>query len=299
MKKGIILALATAIISGFSIFYNKIAVVSGVDPLIFNIIKNGGVAFILTTFLFSSKKIPALKHLQHTAWVKLFGIGLIGGALPFILFFSGLKTISALNANVIHKTLFIWVALFAVPILKEKISMLHVVGFISILFGSLVLGGLYNFHFGFGELLIVSATILWAIENVIAKIALRRIDPMIIAWARMFIGTCFLILIAANQGKISLLWSFPKEYIVPTIGSIGLLTGYVLTWYHALQKAPATIVSAVLVFATVITNVLSTMFIPNTLPRIQFESSIAITIGVFLIAVCYQRYSTNKTLIRT
>ena len=66
MKKGIIFAIITAVISGFSIFYNKLIIVKGIDPLIFNIIKNGGVALILSCFLLTiteRKKIFTLSDL--------------------------------------------------------------------------------------------------------------------------------------------------------------------------------------------------------------------------------------------
>ena len=53
IKKGIFLALLTAGVSGISIYYNKLVIVS-MEPLIFNILKNGGVAIILSMILFAN-----------------------------------------------------------------------------------------------------------------------------------------------------------------------------------------------------------------------------------------------------
>ena len=50
-----------------------------------------------------------------------------------------------------------------------------------------------------------------------------------------------------------------------TIMSIGLLTGYVMTWYQALKAAPVTLVATVLTLATIITNILSGIFITHSL----------------------------------
>jgi drug/metabolite transporter (DMT)-like permease len=45
--------------------------------------------------------------------------------------------------------------------------------------------------------------------------------------------------------------------------TIVLLLGYVTTWYRALKFAPVTVVASVLVSATLITNVLSAIFVTH------------------------------------
>ena len=45
--------------------------------------------------------------------------------MPFILFFTGLAQASAPSAAFIHKTLFVWVALLAVPFLGERLGWLQ------------------------------------------------------------------------------------------------------------------------------------------------------------------------------
>ena len=122
-KKGIFFAVLAACISGVSIFYNKLVLVKGIDPLIFNIIKNGGVAILLSALLLSIPQRKNLLKLSSATWGKLFLIGIIGGCIPFILFFEGLKAVPAINANLIHKSLFIWVTAAAIPILGERLSL--------------------------------------------------------------------------------------------------------------------------------------------------------------------------------
>ena len=48
------------------------------------------------------------------------GVGVIGGSVPFVLFFEGLARAEATQASFIQKTLVIWVALLAVPLLRER-----------------------------------------------------------------------------------------------------------------------------------------------------------------------------------
>jgi len=62
-------------------------------------------------------------------------IGLVGGSIPFYLYFEGLSKISAINGAIIHKSLVIWVALLAIPFLKENMSKLQALAVFA-LFGS-------------------------------------------------------------------------------------------------------------------------------------------------------------------
>jgi len=298
VKNGLIFALVTAMISGFSIFYNKVVIVQGLDPLIFNIMKNGGVAVVLLISLVTRRKLPALTALSPRKWMKLSLIGLIGGSIPFILFFEGLRSVSAVNANLIHKTLFIWVALFAIPILGERLSIGQIIGYVIIAWSNIALGGFTGLSFGRGEQLILLATVLWSVENIIAKVALKDTDSSIVAWSRMAIGSMILILIAVIQGKFILLARVTPHQWFATLGSILFLSGYVLAWYRALSRAPATLVASVLILATPVTNVLSAAFLTHTLPYPQVTSFIG-TLGGLLLITILMRYPVRKNAIQT
>lgn len=283
-KRGIIFAVITAIISGFSIFYNKIVVTRGIDPVIFNIVKNGGVALLLSVLLIKTKHAAQLPKLHHSQWMKLLAIALIGGSIPFLLFFEGLRGVPAINANLIHKSLFLWVAALAIPFLGERLSRWQVMGYFLIAGSNVLIGGFTGFTGSTAEFMILGATMLWAIENIIAKRALRDLPSPTVAWARMFFGTGILIAIAGSQQKLSLLWTITPEQLLAAAGSIVLLTGYVLTWYQALKLAPATLVTTVLMLATPITNILSAIFVTHAFPQPQLLNLIATVIGLLFIA---------------
>lgn len=285
MKKGILLAFLTAVISGFSIFFAKISV-AVTDPVVFTTLKNLLVAVILTAFLYSGRKMALLKKLSAPDWGKLFAIGVIGGGLPFALFFTGLKEIPAINGALIHKTLFIWVALLAIIFLREKITFKQMLGYVLILWANWWLGSFKNFHFGRGELLVLFATLLWAVENVLAKKALKNIPFEIVAWARMSIGAVVLLLVLIGQSKTNLLFDLNSTQLITTLISSGLLVGYVLCWYRALSLAPATLVAAILVFSTIITNLLSR--------NLDFTSTFLLLAGLALITLFEKKLWTTK-----
>lgn len=297
IKRGLLFALITAAISGFSIFYNKLVLVGGIDPLVFNIIKNGGVAFVLSLFILMNRKITKLGKLTRRQWVRLAAIGVIGGSIPFVLFFEGLRSVPAVNAAIIHKTIFLWVALLALPLLGERLSTGQMIGYLIVAWSNVLIGGFTGFSFGRGEALILGATVLWSFENIIAKVALKDTESMIVAWGRMAIGSVLLVVIAVAEGKIALLFRVTPQQWLVTAGSVLLLTGYVSAWYRALAFASATLVASVLIIATPITNVLSALFITHALPAPQVVNLAGTLGGLFLISA-FLRFPNRKPTVQ-
>lgn len=295
-KKGVIFALLTALISGFSIFYNKLVITKGIDPVIFNILKNGGVAFMISLLIISSHKLTAIKKLTVSDWQKLLVIGIIGGSIPFILYFEGLKTVTAVSANLIHKSLFLWVATLAIPFLGERINFWQAAGYLLVVWSNLFIGGFSGFTGSQGELMIFAATILWSAELIIAKIALKDIESNIVAWGRMAIGSLILIIIALFQGKFWLMAKIPADYLLPVIGSIILLCGYITSLYKALKFAPTTVVTSILILSTPITNFLSAIFITHEFPQPQIQNLVLVLIGVVFISLFSANLEKRKAL---
>ena len=285
-KKGIYLAILTAVISGFSIFINKLAVDSIKPALVFTATKNFGVGFFIISLVLITGKWQQIKKVTKKELAQLILIGIIGGSLPFYLFFTGLSQSSAINSAMIHKSLIFWVALLAIPFLKEKLSRIQALA-VSILFiSNYFVGGFSGFQFGRGEELILLATILWAIENVIAKKVLPHIDPDLVTAFRMGLGSLILIIASvviypAALSKTLSLTTLQYFWLFLTMTS---LLAYVMTWYRALKYAPAIIVTAILVSSTLITNVLSAIFITHAWTITLSLQSLAMLLGiVFLI----------------
>lgn len=297
LKKGIGFAVLAATISGFAIFYNKLVIVKGVDPLLFNILKNGGVALILSVLLLSRAKLPTIKTLSRNQWMKLLAIAIVGGSIPFILYFEALRSVPAINANIIQKTMFVWVAMMAIPLLGERLTKIQIAGYALIVWSNVFIGGFTGFSWSRPEIMIIAATLLWSIENVIAKVALKNTESTIVAWGRMFFGSLILIAIAAFQGKLQLLLQITPIQLLAIGGSVLFLTGYVTSWYKALSLAPATVVTSILILATPITNVLSTIFITHTLPSAQLVNLVGTVGGLILIAFLSKLFQKKDHLV--
>jgi len=105
-------ALGAMVISGVNNFLTKIAVTAIKDPIFYTTLKNAIVAIFLIGIIVLFKRLPEISALTKKQLLKLSVIGFIGGSIPFALYFSGLQMTSAINASLIHKTLFLWVLIF-------------------------------------------------------------------------------------------------------------------------------------------------------------------------------------------
>lgn len=280
-----VLALITAVISGTNNFFTKIAVTAVKDPIIYTTLKNAIVAALLIGIILMLGKWREIISLTRGQMFRLLAIGAIGGSVPFALFFTGLLKTSALNAGLIHKTLFLWVLLLAVPFLKERFSWVQWVGVGTLFAANFVVGGFKGFNFNIGELMVLGATLLWAVENVIAKKALKDISSITVAGARMVVGSLILLTIVLGKGSTVPLSSLSLEQWGWTLLTSVLLLGYVLAWYTALKYAPATYVAALLVPATLVTNMLTAIFITHTLNGIQLTQMTLLIIGAALMVL--------------
>jgi drug/metabolite transporter (DMT)-like permease len=256
INKGYLLVLGTAVISGVSIFVNQFGV-KVISPDIFTGLKNIVVAVILLCLIFWFKEWKLLVKLKIKEWLTLVLIGLIGGSVPFLLFFKGLAATSGASTSFIHKTLFIYVIVLAVLFLKEKINKNLVIGASLLLLGNMLLLKIFNgFQFGYGELFVLIATLFWAAEQIISKQALQNISPKIVAWGRMFFGFLFIFIFWAATGQVQLLGGLDIGQLSWVWITAVFLLGYVLTWYSGLKYIKVSTAACILSLGAPITSLI-------------------------------------------
>jgi drug/metabolite transporter (DMT)-like permease len=254
---GVGLALATALISGVSIWLNGRYVKLFDDPTLLAAVRNGVVGLVLASAALGTGRLGELRALDGRRRMALLAVGIIGGGIPFALFFNGLALSTSPAAALIHKTLFVWVALLAVIALGERLGWAQLAALGVLLVGTLVLAPSGALGAGVGEAMIVAATLLWAVEVVLVRrLLLTGVSPSLAAAARMVVGSLTLLAIVAAGGGLDGIatWGIAQWQAV-AITSL-LLAGYVATWYGALQRASASLVTSVLVLGVVVTTAL-------------------------------------------
>ncbi|XOU94705.1 MAG: DMT family transporter [Candidatus Kerfeldbacteria bacterium] len=255
-RKGILLILATALISGVSIYVNSLGVKFG-NPYVFAGMKNLFVGLILFSIVLGFKERHKLKKLVKKDWWQLTLIGLVGGAVPFLLFFKGLTLTIPAKGSFIHKTLFIYVTFLAIIYLKEKISKSMLIGLGALLVGIVLFLGIQPQALVLGDLLILIATLMWAGEIIMSKKLLKRISPNIVVWGRMFFGGLFILLFLINTRQIESIFAYnPQQWMWIGITSVFLL-GYVLTFYNGLKYVRASVATSILALGAPITGIIT------------------------------------------
>ena len=263
-RSGVLLAAVTALISGIAIFINGYGVrawAEVADATTYTTLKNAGAAMILLAAALvallrgGQSQIDPSQMRGH--WRGLAVIAVVGGSVPFVLFFEGLARATSPDAAFIHKTLVVWVAVLAVAFLRERVGPFHLVAILVLVVGQVALtGGIQLLEMGEGEALILVATLLWAVETIIAKRVLVAVPSLVVGLARMSGGAVILVAYAAASGAFSRLESIGPEHIFWIVATAGTLAAYVATWYSALARAQAIDVTAVLVAGAIVTAVL-------------------------------------------
>ncbi|OIO65382.1 hypothetical protein COY28_00655 [Candidatus Woesearchaeota archaeon CG_4_10_14_0_2_um_filter_57_5] len=282
MDKGIRLILFTALVSGFSIFLNSWAV-KGFDSSVFTFSKNLLVALLLSAVLLGIGMRDQLMRLKAGQWRQLMLIGLVGGSIPFLLFFKGLQMTTGSTAGFIHKTLFLFATLFAVLFLRERWDWRLGTGM------ALLLGGTYlfirpDFAWSAGHWLVLAATLLWAAENAIAKRTLQSMPGTIVAWGRMSFGVLFMLPFLTASGKIGLITAMSSAQWAWIGITSALLFLYVFSFYNGLASVRLSTATAILTLGAPITALLQAAYFGTAIAPSQALGMLLLLAGVMLVA---------------
>jgi drug/metabolite transporter (DMT)-like permease len=259
-RTGLLLALVTACISGVAVFLNSYGVRAFGDATTYTTAKNVVAALVLAALigtLTAGRGAAVLtRPTRRAQWACLAVVGVFGGAIAFALFFEGLALASAADAAFLQKTLLVWVALLAVPLLGERLGALQVAAIALLVIGQIGLAGGTTTLLGRGQAMVLGATLIWAVEVIIAKKLLADLSSWTVGLTRMGVGSVVLIAWTLIRGGGTLTALTGNQWMWVLVTGV-ILAGYVSTWFAALSRAPAVDVTAVLVIGAVITALLA------------------------------------------
>lgn len=291
-NKGLLLVLITALVSGVAIFINKFGV-SGMNPFVFATMKNLIVGVFLISLIFILKEWRELVELGRAQWLKLMAIGLIGGSIPFLLYFYALQMTSAINAGFIHKSMFIFIGLLAFVLLKEKMNKNFLIGGALLFAGNLILFSNIS-EFGIAEILIFIAILFWAGENILSKHTLKELKATHVAFGRMFFGSLFMIGFLVFTNQFNLIFELGSMQIQWILLTSALLFLYVTSWYSGLKYIDVSKAAVILLLGQPITALLSFAFLGTGITIMQGTGFLLLLIGVILVVGISQFVSLIK-----
>jgi drug/metabolite transporter (DMT)-like permease len=299
---GIVLAVITAVVSGFAVFINGYGLrawAGTANPTTYTTFKNivaavvlGGIAVVLTA---RGSKGGLSKPSSFRHWLALGLVAILGGALAFALFFEGFARASSTQAAFIHKTLIIWVGILAVGLLREKVRPAHFLAIALLVAGQfLLVGGVSEISFGIGEAMMLAATLLWSIEIIIAKRLLADLSSLTVGVARMAGGALALVAYGFVSGGVASMGAVSLTQFGWVIVTGVVLSGYVGFWYAALARAPAIDVTAILVGGALLTAALKVGFNGAAIPSpvgLAFVMA-----GMVIVVVSSYSYADRQTV---
>ena len=179
--------------------------------------------------------------------------------------------------------MFLFVILFAFLFLKEKLNWKIILGAISLLVGIsfLIKFNLNQNLLNIGNLFILIATVLWAIENTYSKHVLKSLSGNVVAFGRMFFGSVFIVIYLIFNGNLKLILTLNSNQVFWIIFTSVFLFLYVLTWYNGLKYVNVSTATCILLIGTVVTTILNYVFLNQSLNLNQLIGILLVLSGAF------------------
>ena len=178
--------------------------------------------------------------------------------------------------------MFIYVAVLAVIFLKERIPDRLLIAGAFLLIGNLYFLKFLPYGARQGDLLVLAATLFWAVENIISKYALKTLSPRIVAFGRMGLGSLFIFLFLIFTGNIQSFSKLTPVHFQWIIISSVILFGYVTTWYTGLKYINVSTAAVILLLGSPITSLLTFIFQGQGFTLYQTVGAGLLVLGVTL-----------------
>jgi drug/metabolite transporter (DMT)-like permease len=246
-----------AVISGVAIYVNSLGVKLFPSAALYTTLKNTvvGVALLLPLLLVAERRAE-WKRLSKPQWGLLLLLAVIGGSVPYVLFFTGLRLGTPVTSSLLNHAQFVVVAVLAFFLLRERggffVWLALAVLFIGTVWGLSITG----LHWSLGDTLVALSTILFAGGVVLAKYLLQGLSTLTVMTAKMSIGALLLVAYIGFTGQAGTI-----SKLSPAQWEFALITGLILlaftvTAFLALRYASATVATAIPVAAPLITTAL-------------------------------------------
>lgn len=267
---GYTFAILNAIVSGVAIYVNSQGVTLFRDSTLYTTLKNTVTGIVLLVPVLALARCRAeLRGLSVRQWGWLLLLALIGGSVPYVLFFRGLQLTTPVTSSLVNHAQFLLVAVLALLFLRERVGLV-VWSALVVLFVGVSLGGnLSAFRWNAGAGLLILSTIFFAAGVVLAKWLLRDLSVETVMAAKMSLGSLFLIVYIAATGRLSAVGSLSAQQWGFVLLTGLILVAFTVTAFVALRHITATAATAIPVASPLITTALvavgSGKFVPKQL----------------------------------
>lgn len=213
---------------------------------------------------------------------------ILGGlftAFDFAFWNTSVKFTTAANATLLGNTAPLWVALFTLFILREKLQRAFWVGLTLALAGAaLVMGGdfLSRPTLGIGDLMACAAAVFYASYQLITQRGRMHFDPFRYTWLVCVSATAFMFLINLILGNSFGGYSRQTWLVFLGTAIVSQTIGYLSVTY-ALGYLPASVVAPTLVGQPILTAILAIPLLGEVPAAIQWIGGAVALAGIYIV----------------
>lgn len=276
-SKRLIFSFITAVSISLSIFFRKLAITKGVQPLtlLIQFIIIESIILSLNLFIFNRKY---LKEIENIKYNKIKNIFLTGSLFFFGFFLSNLslKLTSSINYSFLNKSNVIFIPLLASLFLKEKITKEKISLIIIFVTGVYLITTNAQFIVPQpGDALVIFATFLFSIYNIALKNLGKLFKAEILSWM-ITLSAAILSLIFSIIWKINI---FSLQQIELVFLS-GLSEALVIIFINkTIQLTNMTYYVLMIMFSPVINLILGLIYLNETISFVQIIGGIVLIIS--------------------
>lgn len=231
-------------------------------------------------------------HFSDYPLKLIFATSIFGAVIAPILYFSGLKLTNASLVSILINAEFLFTIIFTMSILREKHTKMVYIGIILIFAGLIFLNLPKNIALDLnsfekvnfiGNMLVISATVFWALDNNFSKIILQKDTPIVtlIQLKSLIGGTISLLLVIWLNISFSI-----TIHQIPTLLflSLGGFAGSLFLFLKGIKKV-GTIKSTMIFSSSSLFGIIfATIFLNEQLDIIRVTlSAMLIICGIYCI----------------
>ena len=250
-------------------------------------------AFILmrvigATILFWSISLFFKEKVANKDKLKMALCGVFGVAANQLLFFKGLDETTRINAAIIMVASPIIVALLSALIIKEKPSILRLIGIVIGLGGACFI--ILQNNTGnegatlFGNLLIILNATSYGLYLVLVKPLMSKYSPLtVIKW--VFTFGLIMVLPFGLTELDTIIWNMPNDIILK-IGFVIIFTTFFCYLFniYGVKRVSPTVVSSYIYLQPILTSFIAVVSGHETISSAMIVSSLLIFLGVYLVS---------------
>lgn len=240
-----------------------------------------------TSFHFAASL--SISHINRKDYLFIFTVAILGAAIAPALYFLALQNTSASDAALLVNGEIIFSIIFALFIFKnERLKPIGYISIILVIIGIIVVTTNLQFDksslskVNYGDILILGATILWAVDNNISKIITQRVDIIKIIQLKSLIGGSILLAFAILILNVPLLINLSQIPYIILLGTVGFAVSLYFFLYSL--KMLGTI-RTIIIFSmsSVFGLIFAFIFLNEPISAYQITAVIAMLGGIYTV----------------